>query len=465
MEIEVIYGPPGTGKTTELLNILAKEIEDVPLNKIAYVSYTKEGAEQGKNRAAKQLNTRIDDLPYFRTLHSMAFRELKLKRGDVIGKDDYRLFSETVGMKFTGYYTEDFYNNDDRYLFYDILYRNSPTTAERYLEGLDPDILRFVRQNYKRYKKHYNIFDYTDMIEQFNIQDKSVPVDVAFVDEAQDLTTLQWAMIWKAFRNCKRIYIAGDDDQAIYEWSGADVAYFLRIAGDNFRVLNHSYRLPSAILEYAKKISSHISKRVSKEYEGTKEEGNVYRITSIEELPIDNKESWMILSRNRCFLRNIMEMLQSNGYVYTYKRKPSIDPVRMKAINAYEKVRKSPYVENKYLRMYLRFLKVVSYKEPWYNNFNWDVDEITYYRTVIGHHRHTEDITIYIDTIHSVKGAEADNVVILPDITKQVYENLEQNPDSEHRVFYVGVTRARHNLYIVDSGSRYEYPLIDILGE
>ena len=63
MKIEVIYGPPGTGKTTELLNILAKEIEDVPLNKIAYVSYTKEGAEQGKDRAAEQLNTKIDDLP------------------------------------------------------------------------------------------------------------------------------------------------------------------------------------------------------------------------------------------------------------------------------------------------------------------------------------------------------------------------------------------------------------------
>ena len=35
-----------------------------------------------------------------------------------------------------------------------------------------------------------------------------------------------------------------------------------------------------------------------------------------------------------------------------------------------------------------------------------------------------EAVNIRISTIHSVKGAEADNVILLPDITKRVFENL-----------------------------------------
>lgn len=46
------------------------------------------------------------------------------------------------------------------------------------------------------------------------------------VDEAQDLTPLQWDMVVKIAKSVWRVYIAGDDDQAIYEWNGAEVEYF-----------------------------------------------------------------------------------------------------------------------------------------------------------------------------------------------------------------------------------------------
>jgi superfamily I DNA/RNA helicase len=464
LEVEIIYGPPGTGKTTELQNILAKEIETTPLDKIAYVSYTKEGAEQGKNRAAEQLGTSIADLPYFRTLHSMAYRSLNLRRSDVIKREDYKNFSETVGMRFTGYYTEDFNHNDDRYLFFDILHRNNPSVSGRYLRGLDSDTLRFVRANYKSYKNHYGIVDYTDMVEQFNQQNKAVPVKIAFVDEAQDLTTLQWRMVWTAFKECDKIYIAGDDDQAIYEWSGADVNYFLRLEGKP-RILRKSYRLPRRILSYAKNISAQISTRVEKIYEGTREAGEIYRILDIGELDLDNGQSWMFLSRNRYFLNDIMKELRSRGYVYKYRRKLSIEAHKVTAITSYEKVRRDRAQEIHELSRYARHTQNYRYERPWFEVFEWDDEEITYYRTVIGNKRSIKETNLYVDTIHSVKGAEADNVVILPDITRQVYSNYEEHPDSEHRVFYVGVTRARHRLYIMDPRSKYEYPLIDIWRE
>ena len=55
---------------------------------------------------------------------------------------------------------------------------------------------------------------------------------------------------------------------------------------------------------------------------------------------------------------------------------------------------------------------------------------------------------IRISTIHAVKGQEADNVVLLPDLSYLTQKEFRKDPDNEHRVFYVGVTRARKNLYL-----------------
>ena len=55
---------------------------------------------------------------------------------------------------------------------------------------------------------------------------------------------------------------------------------------------------------------------------------------------------------------------------------------------------------------------------------------------------------IEINTIHGTKGREADNVVVLPDMTEITYKSMLNDPDNEHRVFYVAATRARKNLYI-----------------
>ena len=55
---------------------------------------------------------------------------------------------------------------------------------------------------------------------------------------------------------------------------------------------------------------------------------------------------------------------------------------------------------------------------------------------------------IEISTIHATKGREADNVIILPDMTYTTYKGMLKDPDNEHRVFYVAATRAKQNLYI-----------------
>ena len=50
---------------------------------------------------------------------------------------------------------------------------------------------------------------------------------------------------------------------------------------------------------------------------------------------------------------------------------------------------------------------------------------------------------ILLSTIHGVKGGEADNVVLLTDLSKNTQSNYERYPDDENRLFYVGATRTK----------------------
>lgn len=464
MQIEIIYGPPGTGKTTTLLNILSKELKTYSIEEIAYVSFTKEGVRQGKERAHKECNLAKNKMEYFRTLHSIAFKQANMNPLDVMDKNKYKEFSEIVGMKFTGYYTEEFRHNDDRYLFSIMLQRNNPKMAKKYLFDLDLVKLKFIREGYSNFKEQNQYYDYTDMIELFNQRNKHLPVKVAIIDEAQDLTTLQWEMILIAFKNCDKIYIAGDDDQAIYEWFGADVKYFLNIKG-NIKVLNKSYRLPNKILLFSKKITSLITQRAEKEYESSDEnkDGQIIKIKMLKELlPIikENDETWMFLSRNRYFLKSIESFLRENGIVFRNFNKLSIENEKVKAINVFEKMRKElSFMPNKpeynFLKKHVK--ENMDFRKPWYNNFEWSYDELLYYRDIISNKTDLKKVRVRLETIHAVKGDEADNVVLVRDITKQVYLNLQNNPDSEHRVFYVGATRTKKNLYILDGTNKYQY--------
>ena len=57
---------------------------------------------------------------------------------------------------------------------------------------------------------------------------------------------------------------------------------------------------------------------------------------------------------------------------------------------------------------------------------------------------------IELSTIHAAKGGESQNVVLLTDLTKTTLDTYEKNPDDENRLFYVGATRTKENLHIIE---------------
>jgi superfamily I DNA/RNA helicase len=67
---------------------------------------------------------------------------------------------------------------------------------------------------------------------------------------------------------------------------------------------------------------------------------------------------------------------------------------------------------------------------------------------------------IKLSTIHGMKGGECDNVVLLSDLTENTMRNFEKTPDDENRLFYVGATRTKKQLHIVEPKSfDMSYPL------
>ena len=85
----IVLGPPGTGKTTTLLNLLEDYLKKTNPNRIGYFAFTQKAANEARDRAMERFNLSEDDLPYFRTLHSLAFRMLGIRKENVMQRRHY----------------------------------------------------------------------------------------------------------------------------------------------------------------------------------------------------------------------------------------------------------------------------------------------------------------------------------------------------------------------------------------
>jgi DNA helicase-2/ATP-dependent DNA helicase PcrA len=484
--VHKIFGPPGTGKTTRLLRLVEEAMAaGVKPERIAFMSFTKKAADEAVERAVEKFQMAKDRFPHFRTLHSMAFAHLHARRDDIMQEEHFQELGRTLGFRFTKLTTID---GDWNWMpmgtaLGDKVEKIQALSRVRQVSLSDQwydSNLREVHwlavgqwaEGLKRYKDSRGLMDYTDLLEQY---DGNLDVDLFIIDEAQDLSPLQWRVVRNASRNAKQIFLAGDDDQCIYGWAGADVNRFLNISKSNctVEVLPKSFRLPAAIHFLAESIASGIQVRQAKNWTSRNERGRIDRIASERLLDLSTG-TWMLLARNHAFLPRFEEVCHNQGYSYTRDGNHSTNNSSTKAIQLWEHWRKGGALKPSEFKLIATHIPMLGDFQPKEDillkdtvarslkPLTWmDVLEITprkreYYRACLANRESfNADPRITISTIHRVKGGEADHVVLIPDLTPNPYDEL--NTDDEQRVLYVAVTRAKKSLTIIQPQAQRHY--------
>ena len=259
--LDIYLASAGTGKTHQLMNIIDKHLKDgVPISRIAFVTFTKKGAEVAQLRTAQQFNIALKDLKNFRTIHSMAFRGCGAGRETMMDYQKYKDFGEKAGYDFgtLGLNTTEGIDwremKDQQLVAIEQLYRNNRPYCEQIMDDRVSysDLVRYI-QLYGKYKKTFNYVDFTDLLEQYVQKGLTEDVDIVCLDEMQDSSLLQWQMVFQAFSNAKHIYVAADIKQAVFTYAGASPETVLNLKGTQ-HMLDLSYRVPSRILSFAQNI-------------------------------------------------------------------------------------------------------------------------------------------------------------------------------------------------------------------
>ena len=253
--IEKIFGAPGTGKTHTLVERLQEHLnKNCSFDQTLTVSFTRVAAREIKKRIQRRNNNKFSDKELHhsvRTIDSYLINKIREDK-DICYPNNY--LAEFYQVKKNTEINED--KKGNFYAAMKIINMGRITIGDGvenilkyYDSGKRTDISRKfiiqVAESYENYKKNHLKMDWEDV--KYKGLDPNIKFDhniVLMIDEAQDCNRLEWSIINKLIAVSKNIYIAGDDDQAIYRFKGGDVKTFLETAM-SLLIINHSSRLQS----------------------------------------------------------------------------------------------------------------------------------------------------------------------------------------------------------------------------
>ena len=466
-KVTKIYGPPGTGKTEKLIRRAMAYIRiGTPIQSIGYFAFTRKAAHEARDRMLlKNPQYKKKELRYFQTIHSLAFHTLGLREENVMQDYHYNDLGKILSIRVNAKKDADAspYLSCDNEYFQIILKAKEKGISvwDEYCTGehssnVKPDLLKHIEVNYNQYKTNNNLIDFADMIKKFLSKPELCPsFNTVFIDEAQDLSPIQWQMYDMLKNNSENVYLAGDDDQAIYGWAGADVDRFIKEPAKE-KVLSKSRRIPIAVQEISEVITERIQGlRATKNYLPRNEQGLCSKINSLENIDLHNGK-WLILTRTISRAKEICDLLKVKGLYHENKHRKSYDTKLYKAIINHSKWLNGEDIPDAALQDIKEYMGERELKKDlkWYECFDTaSADEKIYIRLMLSNgEKLSEEARIKVSTIHAAKGGECENVVLVLDNAKKIREATAHSiikRDEEHRVWYVGCTRAKRNLYLM----------------
>jgi DNA helicase-2/ATP-dependent DNA helicase PcrA len=368
------------------------------------------------------------------------------------------------------------------------------------------------------------------MLERVEQRSLLPSVDYLIIDEFQDITSLQYRVYEEWKPHVEKVLIAGDDDQVVYAWQGADPQLLLEEGGESV-ILDTSHRLPSEILKVVQREVRHIDTRQEKNLSPRKEGGSVEAVESPSMLDVvrnvrstveeDPDGSIMVLFRARYQMFRFIDEFITEGMpfqvmtdqrMWTDRLGQFVDAVeavddgreldglqvqrlanmladstfgtheRDELFDALEEREEAEGVEDRTeLTFDPEFVEEYAPFMPGPASASEMVRKVTSFQKktmkayFAGEYRDMDRDQIRVGTIHSAKGREADHVFVSTDLTEKVVEQMAAtvrqqgrdvpgvdeftkttNPvptltDNERRVFYVGMSRARERLVLMEN--------------
>jgi len=570
-EVIRLFGGPGSGKTTALLDRVETllEDEDVDVRDVLVVSYTRAAAAEIRERLAE----RLDESPRalrgnVSTMHAKAYDLLNLSRGDVVGESDKEEFCDDFGLEFEDEYegsrrrsarsttlgnkviaTSQWLQRTRRDVgdWYDVPFKwneeevrlppeidDNAQTGNKYTPTWPSDDDRLdipeAIRAWRTYKGDNGLVGFADMLERVKQRSLLPSVDYLIIDEFQDITTLQYDVYEEWRPHMERVLIAGDDDQVVYAWQGADPDLLLDEDVDTDEILPNSYRLPSRILNVVNREVSHIEKRQEKDLKPRKEGGSVEGVPRPSMLDLvrnvratldEDDGTIMLLFRARYQMFQFMDEFIDEGVpfqcltdqrMWTDRLSQYVDAVEAVAddepITALQGRRLADMLQDSAFGTGERDELFDALDDIADESDTEDLAEIEIEPDLIvehapfmpdraaaadmlrkvtnfqersvrayfgGEYRGMDRDRVRLGTIHSAKGREADHVFVATDLTEKVVEQmaakLDQQgadvpgdeeftkttspvptlTDNERRVFYVGMSRARERLVLMEN--------------
>jgi DNA helicase-2/ATP-dependent DNA helicase PcrA len=563
-----LFGGPGSGKTTALLDRVEELLDrdGVEMRDVLVVSYTRAAAAEVRERLAE----RLDENPRalrgnVSTMHAKAYDLLNLSRGDVVGESEKEEFCEDYGLPY-----EDEYASGSRRTARSTTLGNKIIATSQWLQrtrrdvadwydipfqwnddevrlppDIDPeaqvgnkytptwssdddriDIPEAIRA-WRSYKGSEGLVGFADMLERVAERSLLPNVDHLVIDEFQDITQLQYAVYdeWKPHMDT--VFIAGDDDQVVYAWQGADPKLLLEEGGEDV-ILDTSHRLPSNVLEVVQQEVQHITERQEKNLRPRTEGGTVEAVESPSVLDLvrnvrstieaTEDETVMVLFRARYQLFEFVEAFIDEGIPFKALTDQRLWTDRLTDyVRAVEALNEDEPIDGLQARRLVDMLQDSAFGTGDRNEMRDALDEreeeagvedITnleiepefvrdhapfmpqppaaadMLRKVTRYQRQSIDAyfrgdylgmdpnRVRVGTIHSAKGREADHVYVATDLTEKVVEQMAASvgddlpdglefpnrggtvpylTDNERRVFYVGMSRARNRLVLLQN--------------
>jgi len=481
LELSVVLGPPGCGKTSYIARQAARAVEKYGGDRVLLLSLTKAAASAIRGR---DLSIPPENVG---TLHSVCFHLLeKPKIIKAKHLEDWNrqhpywsvdaTFSEESEERSSGWFEEIEFR------------RHRKTTTQEDGKFLDA---------WRSWQQEHSVSEFTYLIEAClhkQVYFHPQPA-VLFVDECQDFSDLEMELIYRWAQDAEHLVLVGDPYQSIYGWRGASPTAM----PPHTILLKQSYRVPQAVWAHARTILEvPPPDMVPRETLGLCEGGPDRTQIKYYLDRVDSMEgSWMFLFSCQFMADRFSSDLRAHAVPYwnpydnrrwnplrLTMQKGTTTASRVKAFaEGFRGIKLwKPLFAHVFERGADRTLElldaddsertvreaVLEVVKPEHRGWVGDNDTREakqHLASVFKKADYTLDLVdrhgtgileqkprVIVGTIHSVKGGEADHVVVFPDVSPIQWDQLHTDGwdgrQAVLRTFYVGMTRARESLIL-----------------